>query len=161
MIVQELNRIFDRDDVVAMLAVDSVEQRRQGGRLAGGRGAGDEHNAIAHIGHFVQLGRQVKRSEIRNGCGNNSHDHGTAAALNENIHAKARQARDSKGHVSRSLLTQGGYGLLVSSHQVGGDAARVIRAQRMHPVHLHRHQLPMDLDLRRASGRENEVADLA
>src|SRR5690606_38917150 len=43
--VQKLDRIFDRDDVVALLAVDLVDERRERRRLARARRPGDEHEA--------------------------------------------------------------------------------------------------------------------
>ena len=51
-VVQELDGIFDGDDVVVLLAIDAVKKHGQSGGLAGSGRSGDEHDAIAQLGHI-------------------------------------------------------------------------------------------------------------
>ncbi len=112
------------------------------------------------LGHFRQLLRQAQGRKVGNGGGNDAHHHGATAALNENVDAEPRQAGQSEGNVASPMLAQGRDRLLVVANQVGGDVARVVRREQGEPGHLHRNHLPVDLDLRRTSGREDQVADL-
>ena len=61
-VVQELNGIFDRDDVADLLLIDAVEQRGQGRRLARTSRPGHQHNAVAKVGHIFQL-REAGRAK--------------------------------------------------------------------------------------------------
>src|SRR2546426_391091 len=49
--VEELDRVFDGDDVVGVLLIDLINDGSQGRRLARTGGAGDQHNASAQIHH--------------------------------------------------------------------------------------------------------------
>ena len=59
-IVQELDGIFDRDEVRNLCRVDPIEQRGQGRRLSCAPRPGNQHNAIAETGHLRQLFRQAE-----------------------------------------------------------------------------------------------------
>ena len=105
-------------------------------------------------------GGKVQGTESWNDGGNNAHHDRATAALDENIDAEARRARQSVGDVAGALLAQRADGLLVGADQVGGDAARVIGRKHAMPASSTARQLPVNLDLRRASGREDQVAHL-
>ena len=49
-LVDVLDRILDREDVLAALGVDLVDHRRQRRRLAAAGRAGDEHQAARPVG---------------------------------------------------------------------------------------------------------------
>ena len=53
-LVQELDRVLDREDVVLVLGVDHVEHRRQRRRLARAGRAGDQHEAARLGGQLAQ-----------------------------------------------------------------------------------------------------------
>ena len=59
-IVQELDGIFDSDDVADLLLVDAVEQRGQGRRLARAPRSRNQHNAFAKMSHIRQLRWQAE-----------------------------------------------------------------------------------------------------
>ncbi len=158
-IVQKLDGIFDGDDVVVLLLIDAIQKHRKGRRLARAGRAGHEHDAITQLGDFGQLLGQVQSLKVGNCSRNDAHDHGTTAALNENVDAEAGQAGQSVGDVTSAVLPQRGDGLLVVADQVGGDVAGVISGQKSETRHLHGNHLAVNLDLRRTPGRENEVAD--
>ena len=52
MVMQELDWIFDGDDVVILFAVDGVEQYRQGGRLARSSRSGYQDDSVSQLGDF-------------------------------------------------------------------------------------------------------------
>ena len=53
-VVQELDRILDRQDVLRARPVDPVDQRRERRRLAGAGRAGDEHEAARLLAELVE-----------------------------------------------------------------------------------------------------------
>ena len=57
-LVQELDRVFDGDDVAAAVLVDVVDHRRQAGGLAAAGGAGDEDDAARAHDQVLGHGRQ-------------------------------------------------------------------------------------------------------
>ena len=52
-LVHELDRVLDRDDVLVALAVDLVDHGRERGRLAAAGRAGDQHEAARQLGQLV------------------------------------------------------------------------------------------------------------
>ena len=52
--VEDLDRVLDRDDVLAPRAVDVVDHRRERGRLARAGRAGDEHEAAMLLGQALR-----------------------------------------------------------------------------------------------------------
>src|SRR5580698_2097475 len=105
-VVQELDGIFDGDDVVVFLAIDAIEQNCKRGGLAGSGGSGDQDDAIAQLGYIGQVRRQAERSKIRDGGGNDAHDDGATAALDEDVDAKAGDAGQAVGNVARSVFAE-------------------------------------------------------
>ena len=61
--VDELDRIFDGDDVIAAVGVDEIDQRGQRGAFAAAGGAGDQDQALARFGEAAKAGREVERFE--------------------------------------------------------------------------------------------------
>ena len=125
-VVQELDGIFDGDDMVVFLAIDAVEQHGESGRLAGSSRAGDEYDAIAQFGHIGQVRRQTKRSKVRDGGGYYTHHDGATAALDEDVDAEASHAGQAVGNVAGSVFAESGNRLLVVADQVGSEMAGVI-----------------------------------
>ena len=65
-LVDVLDRILDREDVLVALGVDLVDHRRQRRRLAAAGRAGDEHEAARPLGERRQHRRQPELAEA---CG--------------------------------------------------------------------------------------------
>ena len=63
MVVQELDRVLDGEDVLVPGAVDVVEERGEGRRLAGAGRPGDEHEAARLLREVVQAGREAELLE--------------------------------------------------------------------------------------------------
>ena len=159
-IVQKFDGIFDGDDMASLLFVDAVQQSRQGGRFSRTARPGHQNNSVPQTRYFSKLSRQAQGGEFRHRGWNHPHDHRAAAALDEYIHPKAGQPRQAEGDIAGPVLAQHIDGLLVVSDEIGGDAASVVRAEDAQSRTLHRHELPVDFHLGRASGREDQVADL-
>ena len=78
--VDELDGFLDRDDVAVEVDVDVVEQRGERGGLAGAGGAGDEHEAGAHVAEFLDDIRHAEAFE-RGDFGGDEPEHGGEAVL--------------------------------------------------------------------------------
>ena len=98
-------------------------------------------------------------SQVRDGGGDDAHDDGATAALDEDVDAKAGDAGQAVGNVARSVFAQSGDRLFVVADQIGGDVAGVIGGKSCQSRHLYRNELAVDLNLGRASGRKNQIAD--
>ena len=67
-LVHELDRILDRDHVLAALAVDEIDERAERRRLARSRGPGDEHEPsreVAELLHFVGNAELLDADDLR------------------------------------------------------------------------------------------------
>ena len=62
-LVDVLDRILDREDVIVALGVDLVDHRRQRRRLAAAGRAGDEHEAARPLGELGEHRRQAELAE--------------------------------------------------------------------------------------------------
>ena len=87
--MNELNRIFQRDDVDRLRLVNFIEHRRQsGGFTAAGR-TGDEHESRFFLRDFPENAREVKCLQGGNGGFEPTQNDRKISALPENINAKA------------------------------------------------------------------------
>src|SRR4029077_9266359 len=59
-VVQELDGVFDGDDVVVTLPIDAVEESGEGGTLAGSSRPGDQHDAVAKVGYICEVSGQMQ-----------------------------------------------------------------------------------------------------
>src|ERR1700674_1732302 len=160
MLVQKLNRIFDRKDVIAMFAVDAVNQSGERRRLARAGSARHQDDPVPDIRSFFQLRRQTKRTESRNDGRDYAHHNRATSALDKNIDAESRHSRQSIRNVAGTLLAKRIDGLLIVADQIGGNAACVIRRKYAAPGDFDRRELSVNLDLRRTPRRKNQIADL-
>src|SRR5467141_3988860 len=90
--VQELDGVFDGDQVVGAIGIDAVDHRRQRGGLTGTGGSRNEHQAALLLANLVNDGGEVQFFRSANFRGNNTQDHADVAALLENVDAEAAQA---------------------------------------------------------------------
>ena len=105
-VVQELDRIFDGDDVVILFAIDAVEQHGKRRRLARSSRAGDQHDSIPQLCDVGKLLRQAQGSEIGDFRRDDAHHDRATSPLNKNVDAKARQAGQSIRDVASSMFAQ-------------------------------------------------------
>ena len=98
-LVDEFDRIFDRQDVLIAIVVDEVDHRSHRRALARSGRAGDEHETTRRHRHVFE---DLAHAEVfhRQHLRRNRSEHRTrAAVLIERIHAKARDAR----HLEREV----------------------------------------------------------
>ena len=91
-VVEELDRILDRDDVLPARAVDVADHRGERGRLADAGGAGDEDQPAVLLGQPLDAGGQAQALEVGHLRGDDAERERDLAALAERVDAEARQA---------------------------------------------------------------------
>ena len=111
--VQKLNRIFDCKNVIAMFAVDAVNQSGKRRGFSRSRSARHQDDPVAHIRSLFQLRRQAKRTESRNHGRDYAHHNRAAPPLDKNVDAESRHSRKSIGNVAGTLLAKRIDGLLI------------------------------------------------
>ncbi len=85
----ELDRVFEREDVFAVGAVDVVEHRADGGALARARHAGEEHHALIEHAEPLDALRQEEALEVGDRVVDAAGDHAHRPLLREQIHAES------------------------------------------------------------------------
>src|SRR4029453_9078347 len=65
-LVHDLDRVFDRHDVLRPRAVDVIDDRREGGCLPRAGRAGDEDQPALFIGQLLDARRKAERREAGN-----------------------------------------------------------------------------------------------
>ena len=160
-VVQELDRILDGQDVIGPGLVDQIDDRRQRRRLAGSGRPGDEHDAVLQRRDVGQRRRQVELGERRDLRRDDAHDDREAAALAKDVDAKARPLGQRVGEVAGALFLERAQRDRVVADDVAGEARGVGHAQHRQLLDVHARQLAVLLHLRRPPGREDQVADAA
>ena len=158
-LVHELDRILDGDDVRRVGAVDVVDHRRQRRRLARAGDAGDEDEPallLAQLGHHR---RQVQLVEPRHLGRDDAQDHAGLPALLEHVDAVAHAVGRAVREVGVVVLLEDL--ALPVAHQVDGEGADDLRRQRRRVAQ--RAQVALDAKDRRQPGLEVHVrgAELA
>ncbi len=141
--VQELDRIFDRDDVRVPVLVDVVKHRREGRRFSGSSDSRDENQAARHqrdsLAHLGEV-------ELRDGLcleGHGSERVGDRSALLVGVDAEAPDARHREREVG--LLLLGELLDVLGRHDLLGEAAQVFLLERRQ---LHGHHVAIDAERR-------------
>ena len=98
-IVDELDRVFDGQDVTVQIGVDVIDHRGECGRLAGARRPGYQHEAARRLADVLKITRKSEVLERQHLGGNRPEHDACAAILNEAIHAKACEVRDREREV--------------------------------------------------------------
>ena len=137
--VEDLDRVFDRDDVLAALRVDVVEHRRERRRLPRARRAGDEYEAAVLLREPPDARRQVQLREVRDFVRDDAEHERDRAALAEAVHAEARKPRLGIRDVELADLVED-----VCPRRGGGDRVE--------------HRSEVCLDERRLLGERRELA---
>ncbi len=151
--VQELDGVFDGDDVLVALAVNLVEHRGQRRRLAGAGRAGDEDEAARSLAELRDDGRQAQLLEGFDLVGDGAEDRADRAALVEEVGAEARQPPHAEREVQLKRLLEAV--LLRVGQDAVGERLGVGRAERAEAVE--RAELPVHSDLRRRVRGQVEV----
>src|SRR6476660_4668800 len=87
--MNELNRIFQSNDVNRLRLVDLIEDGGERRGLATPRRASDEDEAGFLFCHFFEKRRQMQRFNRRHGSLEDAQHHGKVSLLPENTDAKA------------------------------------------------------------------------
>jgi len=97
--VQELNGVFDGDQVVGAIGVDAVDHRGQCGGLTGTGSSGNQHQPALFFANLADDRGEVQFLRGANFCRNDAQHHADVAALLKDVDAEAAQARDAVRHV--------------------------------------------------------------
>ena len=98
-LVHELDRILDRDDVILPRPVDVIDHRAQRRRLSRAGGPGDQHQPLVQFAQLQDVGREsellggqdLRRDDTKHRAG--------SAAIGEHVRSEARQLRNLVGEV--------------------------------------------------------------
>ena len=156
-LVEELDRILDGQDVLRARPVDPVDQRGERRRLAGAGGAGDEHEAARLLAELVEALRHCELLERLDPRRDHPERGPEAHPLVVGVDAEARDARERVGEVELALgLEQ----LLLFGRQDPVDERpdvvqlEVVRVRKAL-------ELAVDTNHRRRAGRQVKVGSIA
>jgi hypothetical protein len=93
-LVDEFNRIFDRDDVIGPIAVDVIDHGAERGRLARAGRAGDEDQALGQLAELEHVRGQRELFGGQNLRWDDAEDRADALAIHEHVGAESRQPGD-------------------------------------------------------------------
>src|SRR5690606_34409482 len=150
--VEELDRVLDRDDVVALLAVDLVDEGGERGGLARAGGPGDEDEAARLLREGLDHGRERELGEAADLEGDRPEGAGDLAALLEDVGAEAGEALDTEREVDALALLEPGPLRLV--HHLEAQGAALGRREVGRPE---RDELSIDAELRGRAGGDVEI----
>ena len=105
--VQELDRVLDRHDVVGAGAVDQVDERGQGGRLARAGRTSYQHEAPGQGGEAGDRIRNPQLIELLDLGGDEPERRADRATLLVEVHAETRVHRNRVCEVELELLLEG------------------------------------------------------
>ncbi len=137
----EFDRVLDGDDVQPIGAVHELQHGRDGAGLAVAGGAGDEHQPLPRARDGLHHHRQVQLLEVPHLEGNHPHHQSQAAALVQDVDAKAGEPGEREASVQ--LLGEiGGHAPLpfgIEDH--AHDGAGVVGRQS---IETGREQIPVN-----------------
>ncbi|MNL47276.1 hypothetical protein D3C87_1700560 [compost metagenome] len=97
--VDELDRVFDGEDVVMAMVVQVIDHRRQRGGLAGTGRAGDQHQAARRLGYLAEHLAHAQFIHGQDSGRDRAEHRARAATLVERVDPKTRHAGHIKGKV--------------------------------------------------------------
>ena len=157
--VEELDGIFDGEDVFGARLVDEIDQRRERRRLARAGRPGDQHDPVLEGRDLLERSGQIQLGQRGNLRGDHAHHDGVCPSLTEDVDAEARALRQRPRQVAGSLLLQRAQRLFGAANQIAGDAGDVDRLQHRQLGDGDRRQVAVLLHLRWPAGREDQIAD--
>ena len=134
-LVQELDRVLDREDVVLLLFVDHVEHRRQGRALARAGRAGDEDESARFGAEVAEHLRHAERVEAGDVLRHEAEGGADRAALEEAVDAEAGDVGDRVGEVELFAGLEA-LALVVVEDRVD-DLARLLAGEDVESLHVH------------------------
>ena len=156
-LVYELDRVLDRENVIAAVAVAVIDHRRERRRLAGAGRPGHEHEALVEHREFFQHRRQ-RRADLlelleRHDVRRNLPEHRRHAVfLIEKIRAKPRHARNFVAEIDIPRF------LVRLDFDFGGDFVKhLLEALVVQRRIIHAVQFAVDAQDGRVARREMEV----
>ena len=159
-LVDELDRIFQRDDVVGLGAVDLVENGGERGRLARAGRAGDEHQPRLFPANLLEDRRQVQAFERGDDRVELAHDHADATLLAEDVHTEARLRAELVTAVARAGFEQVIDEAAVVAEEVERDVFGLVGRQRVDGrIDRDGLELAERLDLKRAADGEIQIGN--
>ncbi len=150
--VDELDRVFETDDVGILGAVEMIDHRRQGGRLAGTCRAGHQDHALMMIAKFAHYGRQIQAFKCRHFAGNEAEGGADAGFLAEHIDAKAAAVFRYIGEIEVMALVEAF--ALVGAQDLGNVAFQFGIAE---VAKLDRHEIAVHAQHRRHTHGQMDV----
>ena len=151
--VVEFNRVLDRDDVHAALAVDDVDHRGEGGGLAGTRRTGHEDEPARLEEELLHRLREADLLKGEQGGGNHAEHAAPALALLEHGHAETRAVLVRKREVGAAVLLD--LGDLLGRHHLVAELIGVLLRERLVGDG---HELAVDAELGRHERTHVQVA---
>ena len=106
-LVQDLDRVLDGDDVDLAQRVDEVDHRRQRRRLARAGGPGHQHQAARLQGQLADDLGQRQLGQRLGAHGDPAEDHAVRAARLVGVDAEPADTRDRVGEVRLVVLAEG------------------------------------------------------
>src|SRR6267378_4481098 len=104
MSMQELNRIFNCNDMVELALVNEIDNCRQSRTFSAPGRAGYKYEPVFYVNDFLQLVGQIKVIKVGRVRGYYAHHNGVCAPLFENINAEPRLTRSTKRKIGRPRL---------------------------------------------------------
>ena len=98
-VVEELDRVLDRDDVLGAARVHVTDDRRERGRLAGAGRARDQHQPATLLGECGDALRKPEVREARNLGRDHAERERDRSPLAEAVDAEAREAGRRVGEI--------------------------------------------------------------
>ena len=157
MAVDELDGIFDGDDVTLPLLVDLVDHRGEGRALARSGRPGDEHQPARTLGHLPDDIRKLQLIERLDVERDLPDDHRHAAALLEAVAAEAREVLDAEREVELVLHLEALL-LVLGEHRVR-ELQRVLG--RHHELEVRVLDLAVDAQLGPLAGGDVQIGRVA
>ena len=159
-LVDELDRVFERNDVVRLRAVDLVEHGGKRRRLARAGGTRDEHEAGLFLADFPEDRRQVQTVERGDDGVQFPHDHADAALLTEDVHAEARLRTELVTAIARAGFQQVVDEAAIVAEEVERDVLGLVRRQRVNGrIDGNGFQLSERLHLKRTANGEIQIGN--
>ncbi len=104
--MDELDRVFERDDVEPARGVQVVDHRRERGRLAGAGGAGDQHHALVVVAELLDDRWQRQLVDARDVLRNRAERGAEAGFLAVHVDAEAAAVGRHVGEVEVVALAE-------------------------------------------------------
>jgi len=154
--VDELDGVFDRDDVVRETLIDPIQNRRQSRGFAAAGRPGDQHEAARRFGERSDRGRQPQVLHRRDLRGDQAEYGGRASLLAQQVDPKARLVPHLICEVDVSVILED------CPEPFGSDVSNeIVEVPFRQGAESDAFQLAVDPDDRRATDGQMKVRPIA